>query len=304
MVTREEFTDQNGDVYEKVYKYPSDYTSPTGAILALRQKHMIDRIIETINFKNGSVISAEKTGYTLVNPGEPNINKKRVYPGVSYAAELTTPVLKATFESGNYYDAVATFNGYTAFGQLKESTGSQGITSCNIFNSDHTLLIAQVNNARENNAFYTSFEEGTTTGVTAKTGIKYRSSSYTKSGLPSGNYKVSFWARKSGTGNGTISGSGPAKTISSSAWEYHEWNLTNVSSVTLNPVGAYLDELRIHPPSALMTTFNYDNQYRRIDQTGPNNVTVYFKYDGFGRLIQEKDHKGNLLTEREYQLGY
>ncbi len=304
MLTREEYTDQNGDIYKTIYKYPSDYTSATGGLLALQQKHILDARVETINLKSGRVVSASKTDFSIVNPAETDINKKRVYPSVSYAAELASPVLLATFEAGNYYSTAVTFNLYTDHGQLKESTGFEGIKSSNIFNTDDILLIARVTNAPANKTFYTSFEEGTTSGVTAKTGTKYRSTSYTKSSLPSGDYKVSFWARKSGGGNGTISGSGATKTISSSEWQYYEWNLTNVTSVTLNPSGAYLDELRIHPPTALMTTFNYDNQYRKIDETGANNITVYFTYDGFGRLIQQKDYKGNLLTELEYQLGY
>ncbi len=304
LLTKETYVDENSDLFESRYKYPLDISGATGATLALQQKNMLQVPLETIRLKNGEVIAASKTDYTLLNPAETDINKKRVYPGVAYAAELANPVLLATFEAGNYYNTTATFNQYTDYGQVKEITGSDGIVTSSLFNTDHTLLVARATNTAADKVFYESFEEGTTSGVTAKTGTKYRSTSYTKSGLPSGDYKVSFWARKSGGGNGTISGSGVTKTISSSEWQYYEWDLTNVTSVTLNPSGAYMDELRIHPPIALMTTFNYDNQYRKIDETGVNNITVYFTYDGFGRLIQQKDHNRNLLTEHEYQLGY
>jgi len=69
-----------------------------------------------------------------------------------------------------------------------------------------------------------------------------------------------------------------------------------------------IDELRLFPTDAQMSTFTYDPLVGMTSQTDPNGITTYYKYDSFGRLEYVKDNNRNGMVEavlpvRQDQLG-
>lgn len=142
--------------------------------------------------------------------------------------------------------------------------------------------------------FYTSFEEETenVSTVQFKTGRKSHVGSYKLSLPPSSavgynRVRVSYWGKSS----------------SASAWQYFE-DIINLNSLTQHTIGssmAFIDEVRVYPLDARMTTYTYDPFYRTPTSImQPNNVAEYYNYDEFGRLreiyIMEGDQKQMVKT--------
>ena len=114
--------------------------------------------------------------------------------------------------------------------------------------------------------------------------------------------------------NGTIAW----ESISSSGsgqWEYLEHilslniypNLDYVSFSILNDDGAghyfqsFWDDLRFYPVDAFITTTTYDPLTLQVtSQTDANNVTTFYEYDNFGRLIETRNDDGLVVSENNY----
>lgn len=154
-------------------------------------------------------------------------------------------------------------------------------TSSFVWGYGHTQPIAEVKNATPTQIFYTSFEESTTnTSPVAKTGKLSYSAAYTVV-LPSpGTYKLSYW---SNTG---------------SSWIYNESQVS--ANTTIGAAGTLIDEVRLHPAGAQMTTYTYDVGVGVTSKTDPNGITSYFQYDEFNRLKVIKDNQGNIVKRYKY----
>ena len=63
---------------------------------------------------------------------------------------------------------------------------------------------------------------------------------------------------------------------------------------------AYIDELRLFPKSAQMTTYTFDPLVGMTSQCDPNNRIVYYEYDGLQRLQLLKDQNGNVIKTFQY----
>ena len=140
--------------------------------------------------------------------------------------------------------------------------------------------------------FHTSFEEDVENVSTtqAKTGKKSHTGQYyvkiPQASLGYDKVIVSYWGKASDT----------------SAWEYVE-NVVNANGQDYYIGGAYyyIDEVRMYPVGALMTTYTYDPFYKQPTSImKSNNDCEFYKYDNFGRLIDVRDENGNLLKEYQY----
>lgn len=139
------------------------------------------------------------------------------------------------------------------------------------------------------NAFYTGFEEDVL-GVSevAYTGRKSHIGSFILN-LPRfiGTYTLSY-KTKSGTQD----------------WVYHTIpiNVTSTAPQTtsIGSSGVLLDEVRLHPKNAKMTTYTYDPGIGMTSSTDPNCVTTYYEYDEFGRLSLLRDDDGNIIKHFKY----
>ena len=185
-----------------------------------------------------------------------------------------------------------------------------------IWDYNSAYPIAEIANALSSDVAYTSFEADgkgnwtipsyTPNSIEARTGkLSYSLSSgaISKAGLVlNRKYVISFWAKTGATVS--LNGSSVIPTLDPAinSWEYYETSLTGsptVTSATISGTGT-IDELRLFPEGAQMTTYTFSPSIGMTSATDANNVKTYFEYDVLGRLATVKDDQGKILKTYKY----
>jgi len=110
-------------------------------------------------------------------------------------------------------------------------------------------------------------------------------------------YTISYWSK-----NGIYSITGGSSTINTTgitvgAWTYYEQKIT-ASSTTLTITGTgAIDEVRLYPADAQMTTYTYDPFGGLTSQCDINNRISYYEYDGLHRLSLIRDQNKNIIKQ-------
>jgi YD repeat-containing protein len=173
------------------------------------------------------------------------------------------------------------------------------------------MPIAKATNAAVSQVAYTSFEADGSGSWTIGSALRDTGSitgthcynlthgACSRSGLTSStSYVVSYWSK---TGSSfSVSGSTAVvqgKTIA--GWTYFEHTVTGVTTETVSGTGD-IDELRLYPATAQMTTYTYSPLVGMTSQCDVDNRVTYFSYDGLGRLAYIKDQDGNIVKTTNY----
>ena len=106
-----------------------------------------------------------------------------------------------------------------------------------------------------------------------------------------------MWAK--GTGSITINGTTPLSGETKNGWTYYEALIQGTTFVTISGA-AIIDELRLFPIGAEMTSYTYHVGWGITSLTDPNNQTIYYEYDSLGRLKVIKDSNGNIVKAINY----
>ena len=75
-----------------------------------------------------------------------------------------------------------------------------------------------------------------------------------------------------------------------------------MSSSTISGSGN-IDELRLYPAIAEMSTQTFEPLIGVTSQCGPNSQLLYYEYDGLNRLVYVKDDDGNIVKNFKYNYG-
>ncbi len=219
----------------------------------------------------------------------------------------TKKVGGATTKTENFYDAVdnntvldytniyplGTGNpikidySHTNEGNIESVQKDSDMTTTYLWGYNNEFLIAKVNNAARSQIYYNSFEQevgATIISTNSKTGRNsYQSQTAFPVPFPTtpGTYLLSYW-EKTGTGN----------------WTYREQTISAATSIGGN--AKLIDEVRVHPADALMTTYTYDPLYGMTSATDPSGKTTYYEYDGLGRLKLTRDHNKKIANNYFY----
>jgi YD repeat-containing protein len=95
--------------------------------------------------------------------------------------------------------------------------------------------------------------------------------------------------------NGTTGTTGP--TIH--GWTYHEHKITGPATLTLSGTGR-IDEVRLYPVGAQMTTYSYNPGVGIITICDPSNKAVHYEYDDLHRLSVIRDADSNIVKQIKY----
>lgn len=222
----------------------------------------------------------------------------------------TPPSLTRLFNIRLGYELDTEFLAYNREANITHFRKANHYSQSLIWGYENRYPIAKVENARPNQVFHTSFEDATgSLHAEAKTGEKLKADSVVlalsgSTGLPAGQYVLSYWAKGASSFNltGTSSLSG-----SSSGADWHlverEFNTSTTGPLSLRIVASLIDEVRLVPKHGLMSTFTHRPLVGMSSTTAPNHLTQYFEYDKLLRMKLVRDHKRNILKMNTYKVG-
>jgi hypothetical protein len=305
MLTRTVTTDSKGETLQNVLRYPQDASSvalPTAgessALSALITQGRIGVPIEQEKDRNNQMSKLLHNTYSTFSNGltlPQNVNQQNGTGATAYT---------------DY-----TINNYDPDGDILQATPREGVSQEFIWDYLTSFPIAKVLNADPSSIAYTSFEAdgsgnwtiGSATrsagGITGKSYYTLNSD-LSKTGLNSAaSYTVSYW---SAGGAYTIPGTAAGypvkgKTINAGngSWTYYEHLVTGQSTVQINGSGG-IDELRLYPSTAQMTTYTYTPMVGLSSQCDIANRVTYYEYDAFTRLADIKDQDQNVVKRYCY----
>jgi len=318
-----------GEVLKEKTKYSFDYSSSTysdNTSIAIKKLKQNNHLVPIEKLTTKTISGTEYVvGGTLFTYDTTGLNPYKVY---QLKTNTLIPLSSFTqssiggdgnFVKDSHYEERAEFTAYDHFNNPLQEHYTNNIDQSFIWDYDSMYLAAQVTNANQSSIAYTSFEAenpGNWSGINSSyvqtgyaiTGSKYyrqTSFSLSKSGLTSSNYyTVSYW---SANGSYSISGTqtGYPKTLNSitvgdTTWTLYEHLITGQSTISITGSGA-IDELRLYPRGALMTTYTYNPLIGISSQSDPLGRIVYYSYDNLGRLQFIRDQNQKVLKKNDYK---
>lgn len=271
-------------------------------------------VIEQTQWRNSNLLHANFTRYDYaINPSG------KIYPQKTQLINLSTP--SATFTnatvSGNNLTKDSRYKDESSYvfsaGNPTQVAPHNGVINSYIWDYQNTEPISKIVGTTSDQVAYTSFEadgkgnwtfSGTPSlDTTAPTGKKAYvlngSNNVTKSSLNSTTtYIVSYWTKNAAA----FSIAGTTSTVSGvtvNGWKYFEHKITSQTSVTISGTGS-IDELRLYPATAQMTTYTYDPLKGMTSECDVNNRITYYSYDGLARLVVVKDMFKNIIKTIKY----
>jgi YD repeat-containing protein len=333
-VTRTRHVDSRGNTTVSKSKYPADYligqaTTTTNTILdAMLTNNMqaeeiekwdsVQTVSPVVNGVTGGQLNIFKAGQIAGTIVPSTISKLNVSTPVTNFD--TSKVVSGSLTTDSRYVQMIDFNKYDSKNNIVQYSPRNATPTYIIWDYLQAMPIAQVKNmistVPETAAAYTSFEaqgkgNWTYTGTasvssTAPTGSRVYPlwSGAVSSPFPDVNrtYVVSYWSDGVAA---TVSFTGvnyPGTAVrKSNEWTCYE-HLVPVSDIlgkiTLTG-GVQIDELRLYPSDAQITTYTY-NPDGLTHITDPKNQINRFEYDYFGRLKNIKDWNGNIVKNFGY----
>jgi YD repeat-containing protein len=214
-------------------------------------------------------------------------------------------IVSGSLKFDSRYKNAIRYDAFDRYSNAVQYTPRDGSSISLIWDHHGQLPVAEVKGASNSNIAYTSFEadgtggwqlSGTVLHAGGITGVNSFNGQLQRS-VNAGNYIVTAWAA-SGAGI-TVNGSSGVQRYSKGGWILYQWNLTNVTSVTVN--SSNMDEVRLYPKGAQMTSYTYTPNIGINTICSPAGRISYYEYDGYQRLQLVRDQDGNIIKTASYQ---
>lgn len=290
----------------------------------LKDLHILSPVIESVVSESIStsslqkVIDAKFTRYkqfnTRILPSE-LLKFSSVIPATDF---IHSTLREDSGPDMRYYTPETRFDRYHRNGKLQQVTLSSDATSSEedqvtayLWDSNGANPIAKVSNASVDDCAFIDFEgigdrEGNwiikensqVVSSDSHTGKYSFSGKVSSENLHIGEVIVSLWAK----GTGSVTVEGIQKQVNSE-WKRYEWIITSDLPRELSVVtnGNLIDGLRLCPKKARMTTFTYSPLLGVSSITDENHASIFYEYDGYGRLKIIRDSEGNIVKHYQYQ---
>ncbi|MEM9858941.1 MAG: RHS repeat domain-containing protein [Bacteroidota bacterium] len=287
-----------------IIKYAPQYNL-TGVITEMMDNNMVNVPIEVYTILDNQYLTQGSFSNMEV------INTGIVVPITSYTLEPGR--LVSDFNASTYDGEFTIDSSYDLASRLFYSYANNpiqhiprnGIATTYIWGYDQSKVIAVASNASRHDVAYHNFESSDfgnwNTAPTPDFSDSYLGRGsfigiLNKSNLSEGQFVISLYAK----GSGNITVNGISKPVTSD-WSELTWQLDNPGTVEINSNGNRLDEVRLLPHQAKLTTYSYEPIYGIISKTDANGVTTHFNYDDFGRLSEVVDKDHNLIEQYRYR---
>ncbi len=314
-----------GELLETNTYYPQDYTL-AGVIQTMKDKNMLAVPVSSQNLitKNGTtkyVTSGSVSEFGIAANGDIKLNKTHTFRSINPIVSTSVPFNAAQLiPSATYYKETGNIIYNT--NNLPAQVNSENGKVSTIYDYDNKIAIATVANAAYTDIAYTSFEAEGSGGWTfdplkineelSPTGrkcLKAASDGETvisRSIVNTKKYILAFWKK----GDAPILTGGTITLLKSFAnpatgYTYYEYELSNGTSINITnktgSPGAYtyyaytLDEIRLYPVEARMTTITVEPLMGKSSDCDANGRITYYEYDDLGRMVFVKDEFKNIV---------
>lgn len=312
----------DGEENVSVTKYNTDYVAnSTNGLMPLISKSISNAVVEKYNYQQltGETNKRYKEGllysYFTDKPLVKQIHTLQLSKPLTAFVESKTDVNGNFSKDANYVPEL-NFD-YDTYGNIRQQSQEGGIVEQYLYDYNSTLPIAKATNVdNANDIAYTSFEadgkgnwnySGTKiSDLTSPTGYYYYSLStgaITKTGLSSTkSYILSYWYKPGTTVNvtgGTI-GSEINGISRTDGWKYAERSITGSIGITISAASGFIDELKLFPAYAQMTTYSYLPLTGMTTVSESNGITTTYEYDYSQRLKRTYNHNRDIQSEIGY----
>lgn len=322
--TRVETTDSKGRTKAAYTSYPQEYEYDNSFIGAMIDKNILSAPVEQVVWQESGgvkeILSASLNKYDLVNPSQlKSIDILRLQSPLNGTGFKLSNYATGIYPPSGVNTVLNPYTGYEAYAAFKYSNGNLveaaktgDVPVSYIWDYRELHPVAEVKNALNGTVAYTSFETGPATGnwtlqsnlrsvesITGGLSYNLSNGNITSPALnPALKYIVSFWSK---SGSVTV----PGTTESSvgavrNGWTLHKKIVTGTTGITITGSG-YIDELRLYPEKAEMSTYTYKALTGLTSKCDANNGIVYYEYDAFNRLKLIRDQDGKILKQYDYQ---
>jgi hypothetical protein len=319
---RSEHYDSKGFKHSQVLTYPKDYlpTNGTSTGNAVLDTMIAKNLFTPIEMRDSVIIGSSHSIVGAILTQNKRLSTGSIQADKIFKLSITSPVSNfVAYNASNgtkdsRYAQEISFDQYDSSNNIAQFTPRTGSSSSYIWDYRRQYPIAETKAAALTDVAYTSFESDGKGGwtfigtpaadATAPTGtMSYNLSSgpISKSGLTAATtYIVSYWSK---SGSYTVTNGGtPLQGKTINGWTYYEHQVTGATSITISGASS-IDELRIYPSRAQMTTFAYLPGVGISHLNDINNRITYFVYDPVGRLIYKMDQDRNVLGKYDYSFA-
>jgi len=266
------------------------------AIDTMLARNMVSPALDREKYIDGQLISRSRTNYMVFSPN------------------LIEPATIQVQNGSNPIETRVQFDSYDPYGNINSGGMTTDQKLSYLWDYRGVYPIAEVKNATIDQVAYTSFEaDGTgnwtinsssrdNTAAITGTRCYMLNSDVSKSSLNTATtYIVSYWTKNAGAFSiaGTVAGY-PIQGKTINGWTFYIHKVTGQSTITINGTGR-IDELRLYPITALMTSYTYQPLVGITSQSDASGKITSYEYDGFLRLLRIKDMDGNIIKQFGYQ---
>ncbi len=286
------------EVITEIKRYPLDKNLISGLSMAassgidgLTALNVLATPVEIETKLNNNTIQVNRTDYQSFGAQE------KVYPSLISQKNGNNPL-----------EPRILFDSYDNAGNAATLRYVNGSAVSYIWDYNKTVVTANVKNAADNEIAFTSFEtndgggwqypgtpvSGGFAGISA---YNLNQGNIVRNGLnTSRNYVVSYWSQ---SGGANVNGTTGISKNTSNGWTRYEHIINAPASITVSG-NVLIDELRLYPVDAQMTTFTHIPLIGVTATAAPNNTYNFYEYDAFGRLSVVRDLDRNILKQYDY----
>jgi len=275
----------NGDQTELIYQYPSDFTG-VNPYTNMISAGVVGPVISARKKINGLTESEEVVVFSESN----SIFKPSAYYSFAPASvgdKTNTPIISnpASLNQNLYYSTVSDIV-YDASGNILQYKKNNGIQVTLLWGYNNQYIVARKEDYVQRSFYVNSFEDA---GIAPTNPVKPRHGGKVLSG---GNFTIPYQPNV------------PADYVIT-YWFYENstWNFSGVLpfNAVITTSASYLDEVRVYPKNATITTYAYFPGIGVSSITDSNNRISYYMYDSMNRLEFIQDDDKNMVKKMDYQ---